>query len=255
MKKLLMALTVLLTLSLTLAGCDNSKNPSTDEPNNNTDLETLLENTIDATITLDNGDMIELVLYPDLAPETVENFVYLANSGFYDGTIFHRVIDGFIIQGGGYDEDLNRLDADSIFGEFKSNGFNNELSHERGVISMARIANDPDSASSQFFIVVEDAKSLDGEYAAFGKVKDEESLKVIDDIASVRTGSVESAGLDDVPVTSVIIDSVMVNSSSGMDSDFEDDVDIKYSTEDVSDDELAEIQEFLEKSEAANDNS
>lgn len=174
----------------------------------------LTKNTVSAVITLEDGEEINLELYPDLAPETVENFIDLADEGFYDDTIFHRVIDGFVIQGGGYDEDLNQLKADTIYGEFSSNGFDNELSHERGVISMARVANDPDSASSQFFIMVDDATELDGDYAAFGRVADDESMDVVDEIASVKTGTVSSAGLEDVPVSPVVIKSITISSSA-----------------------------------------
>lgn len=201
-----------------LTSCsDNSDPNSTPEPTPtptiSPELAALLENTIDAVITLENGDTINLELYPDLAPKTVENFVELANDGTYDGTIFHRVVEGFVIQAGGYDEDLNEIKASPIMGEFTSNGFTNELPHTRGTISMARTT-DPDSASSQFFIVQEDSNYLDGEYAAFGRVKDEESLTVIDDIASVRTGTNSSMGLEDVPVSAVVISSIKIGSGA-----------------------------------------
>ena len=119
-----------------------------------------------------------LELYPDLAPDTVENFVELAEDGFYDGTIFHRVIEDFMIQGGGYDENLKEQKTESIKGEFAKNGFENTLSHTRGVISMAR-AQDYDSATSQFFIVQKDATYLDGQYAAFGRVTEGMDLSLI----------------------------------------------------------------------------
>ena len=124
----------------------------------------------------DYGTML-VELYPDVAPETVENFVKLVKENFYDGNSFHRIIDGFMIQGG-MDTSGN---VKRIKGEFASNGFDNELKHTEGVISMAR-AKDPDSASSQFFIMVGDAPWLDGEYAAFGKVID--GLQVAKKIAS-----------------------------------------------------------------------
>ena len=174
----------------------------------------LVKNTIDATIYLEDGDEIELELYPDLAPETVENFVMLAEDGFYDGTIFHRVIEDFMIQGGGYDENLKKQDADAVKGEFEANGFENTLSHVRGVISMAR-AHDMNSASSQFFIVQQDSPHLDGQYAAFGRVT--EGMDVVDEIASVRTGYVEAQGLDDVPVDPIVIDTIEINSGSAAD--------------------------------------
>ena len=177
----------------------------------------LVKNTVNATIYLESGDEIELELYPDLAPDTVENFVMLAEDGFYDGTIFHRVIEDFMIQGGGYDENLKKQDADAVKGEFEANGFENTLSHVRGVISMAR-ARDMNSATSQFFIVQQDSPHLDGQYAAFGRVT--EGMDVVDEIASVRTGYVEAQGLDDVPVDPIVIDTIEITSgSAGDDSD------------------------------------
>ena len=129
------------------------------------------------------GD-ITLELYPDKAPETVANFVKLVSEGFYSGLIFHRVIRGFMIQGGGMDEGFNQKPAKSIKGEFRSNGWNNPISHKRGVISMARSMM-PDSAGSQFFIMHDDAPYLDGEYAAFGHVVN--GIEVVDEIAGCRT--------------------------------------------------------------------
>ncbi len=136
------------------------------------------------TIEMENGGIIKAELYPETAPNSVNNFISLVNKGFYDGIIFHRVIAGFMIQGGdprgigiggpGY----------SIRGEFEANGFKNDLKHSRGVLSMAR-AMDPNSAGSQFFIMHEDAPHLDGQYAAFGKVI--EGMDVVDAIAAVRT--------------------------------------------------------------------
>ena len=142
-----------------------------------------MENPI-VTFEMENGDIIKAELYPDVAPYTVNNFVSLVKSGFYDGLIFHRVINGFMIQGGcpqgigiggpGY----------SIKGEFAGNGVVNDLAHTAGVLSMAR-ANDPDSAGSQFFIMHKDAPYLDGQYAAFGMVI--EGMDVVDKIATVMT--------------------------------------------------------------------
>ena len=136
-------------------------------------------------IEMENGGIIELELYPDAAPKTVANFVKLVNEGFYDGLIFHRVIPGFMIQGG--DPQGNGMGGakEKIVGEFKANGFDNPIKHVRGVISMAR-AYDPNSASSQFFIMHADAPHLDGQYAAFGKVI--EGIEVVDEIASIPTG-------------------------------------------------------------------
>ena len=140
------------------------------------------------TITMENGDEIHLELYPDVAPNTVANFVQLAQDGFYDGTIFHRVIAGFMIQGGDPTGTGMGGPGFTIKGEFSANGFANNLSHTRGVISMAR-AKDYNSAGSQFFIMHADAPSLDGQYAAFGRVTDEESLAVVDAIATTLTDS------------------------------------------------------------------
>ena len=135
-------------------------------------------------IEMEDGGIIEAELYPDVAPKTVENFLKLVDEDFYAGLIFHRIIPGFMIQGGGMDADMNEKPADSIYGEFTSNGFKNDLKHERGVLSMARTM-DPDSASSQFFIMHEYAEWLDGEYAAFGKVT--KGMDVVDAIAEVET--------------------------------------------------------------------
>lgn len=144
-------------------------------------------------------------LYPDKAPATVENFLGLVRSGFYSGMIFHRVIKGFMIQGGGYDEQFTPKEAPSIKGEFAANGFlANDLRHERGVLSMAR-TNNPDSASSQFFIMHKDSPHLDSQYAGFGRVT--EGLEVIDKIASVKTGSI-GWYMQDVPRDAVVIEKI-----------------------------------------------
>lgn len=135
-------------------------------------------------ITMESGDAITLELYPEIAPITVENFVSLVKDGFYNGLIFHRVIAGFMIQGGDPMGIGIGGSGKNIKGEFKANGVNNTLSHERGVISMAR-SQMFDSASSQFFICHADATFLDGQYAAFGRVT--EGIETVDEIARVRT--------------------------------------------------------------------
>lgn len=135
-------------------------------------------------IEMENGKQIKLELYPDVAPITVENFEKLVKQGFYDGLIFHRVISGFMIQGGCPDGTGMGGPGYSIKGEFASNGFKNPLKHKRGVISMARSMR-PDSAGSQFFIMHQDAPHLDGQYAAFGRVV--EGMDIVDEIASVPT--------------------------------------------------------------------
>ena len=139
---------------------------------------------IKATIEMENGKKMTLELYPEYAPQTVENFVELANEHFYDGLIFHRVIKNFMIQGG---DPLGTGFGGSdkkIKGEFAANGVNNTIKHKRGTVSMAR-TNEPNSASSQFFIVQRDSLYLDGQYAAFGRVT--EGMEVVDEIASCKT--------------------------------------------------------------------
>ena len=197
-----------------LASCAGRGDDNTPTPAPTADPE-LTKNTVSATIVLKGGDEIELELYPDLAPVTVENFVELAEDGFYDGTIFHRVIEDFMIQGGGYDENLKQKKTSTIKGEFAANGFENTLPHLRGTISMAR-AQDMNSATSQFFIVHQDATYLDGQYAAFGVVTD--GMDMVDDIATGRTGSVEASGMDDVPVDAVVIKTIKINSGSSSSS-------------------------------------
>ncbi|WP_195294619.1 peptidylprolyl isomerase [Faecalitalea cylindroides] len=135
-------------------------------------------------ITMENGDEIKAELYPEAAPKTVENFLKLVDEKFYDGLIFHRVIKGFMIQGGDPTGTGMGGSKDTIVGEFRANGFQNDLAHTRGVLSMAR-TNMPNSASSQFFIMHQDAPHLDGQYAAFGKVI--EGMEAVDKIASTKT--------------------------------------------------------------------
>ena len=132
-------------------------------------------------IEMENGDVIRAELYPEVAPKSVENFIKLVNESFFDGTIFHRVIPGFMIQGG---EGIDGKNAESIVGEFASNGITNDLEHDRGVLSMARTMV-KDSASSQFFIMVEKSPHLDGDYAAFGKVI--EGMEGVDKIVNSDT--------------------------------------------------------------------
>ena len=136
------------------------------------------------TFTMENGDVMKAELYPDVAPNTVNNFVSLVKKGFYDGLIFHRIIAGFMIQGGDPDGTGMGGPGYSIKGEFNYNGFDNSLKHSRGVLSMAR-AQHPDSAGSQCFIMHANAPHLDGQYAAFGKLIEGED--VLDKIASVDT--------------------------------------------------------------------
>ncbi len=141
--------------------------------------------TIEFKITMENGGVMKGELYPEIAPKTVDNFVTLVKEGFYSGLIFHRVIKGFMIQGGDPTGTGAGGSKKNIEGEFRANGFRNDLKHTRGVLSMARTY-DPNSASSQFFIMHKDAPHLDGQYAAFGKLTD--GFDVLDAIATTRTG-------------------------------------------------------------------
>lgn len=169
----LTALFICLAIIFTFAGCGKDsadKQGSSDE----------YTVTHTAEITVKDKGTIKLELYGNLAPKTVKNFKELADSGFYNGLTFHRIISGFMIQGGDPDGDGTGGSKKTITGEFTANGFVNNLSHERGVISMAR-SSDPDSASSQFFIMHQTTTSLDGQYAAFGKVTS--GMDIVDDIA------------------------------------------------------------------------
>ncbi len=155
-------------------------------------------------ITVKNFGEMTAELYPDKAPKTVANFLSLVDSGFYSGTVFHRVIPGFMIQGGGYGEDFAEKDAGAIYGEFAANGFGaNDLHHAPGVLSMARTS-DPNSASSQFFVMHGDAKYLDGQYAGFGKVT--EGMDVVNRIAMTPTRTV--GWYEDVPCETVMIEKI-----------------------------------------------
>lgn len=154
------------------------------------------------TINMNDGSVIKLELYPEIAENTVKNFISLINSGFYNGLIFHRVIAGFMIQGGCPKGIGTGGPGYTIKGEFAHNGVKNDLKHERGVISMAR-AMDPDSAGSQFFIMHETSPHLDGSYAAFGKVI--EGMDVVDKIAAVQTDR-EDRPLNEQKIASMTVD-------------------------------------------------
>ncbi len=218
MKKLL-SLLIVSAMALSMAACATFTTTSKTDGNDkvtetqqqevtpNVDEEKLYADAIGFTIELENGGVMKGELYPNLAPKTVENFVKLANDNFYDGLIFHRVIKDFMIQGGGYDENMTPKDTDAIVGEFAANGFENPLLHTKGVISMAR-TNDPNSASSQFFIMHEDSPHLDGMYAAFGKVT--EGLEYVDEIAQTPTTVYAEYGMTDVPAEPIIIKTISV---------------------------------------------
>ena len=160
-------------------------------------------NVINGKITMENGDIMEFEMYPDVAPKTVQNFVDLINKHFYDGLIFHRIIKGFMIQGGDPEGTGMGGPGYTIPGEFSANGFNNDLKHTRGVLSMARTM-DPNSAGSQFFIMHQDAPHLDGQYAAFGKLTS--GFDVLDAIASVKTDWMDNKKKEQKIKTIEIID-------------------------------------------------
>ncbi len=160
--------------------------------------EKTLEKGLYADITMENGGKITIKLMPEVAPKTVENFQKLASDAFYNGLIFHRVIDGFMIQGGDPSGTGMGGAEETIVGEFSANGIENNLSHKRGVISMAR-SREMDSASSQFFIVHKDSPHLDGQYAAFGEVVS--GMDVVDAIATTETGMADKPVADQVMKT------------------------------------------------------
>lgn len=178
----LSAMLLILSMILTLFGCKKEENPMVE-------------------IEMENGGIMRLELYPDIAPITVDNFLNLVNDGFYDGLIFHRVINNFMIQGGDPTGTGMGGSENTIKGEFVQNGVKNDLSHTRGVISMAR-SQSYDSASSQFFIVHQDSTYLDGSYAAFGKMVD--GYDVLDEIATTPTDS------NDKPLTDQVIKTIRV---------------------------------------------
>ncbi|WP_346939319.1 peptidylprolyl isomerase [uncultured Clostridium sp.] len=207
------ALLITAIISLTLIGCSTSNKSNKEETNTESDdnkeiylsKETEKKETDKnpvATIEMEDGKVIKLELYPEIAPNTVRNFINLANSKFYDGLIFHRVISGFMIQGGDPEGTGMGGPDYSIYGEFTNNQFVNNLLHTKRVISMAR-SNDKNSAGSQFFIMHGDTPSLDGDYAAFGKVI--EGMDVVDSIAQVETGS-NDRPKKDIKIKSITVD-------------------------------------------------
>ena len=155
------------------------------------------------TFEMENGDIMKAELYPEIAPNTVRNFISLVSSGFYDGLIFHRVINGFMIQGGDPDGNGTGGPGYEIKGEFSANGFKNDLKHTLGVLSMARTMI-PDSAGSQFFIMVADAPHLDGQYAAFGKITEGQEVAI--DISRVQRSM-----MNDKPKQPVVMATVRVD--------------------------------------------
>ncbi len=156
---------------------------------------------INGSILLESGEEMKFEVYPQLAPETCQKFISLANDHFYDGTVFHRVIEGFVAQGGGYDQNGDLKSTPPIPGEFIMNGIFNLISHKRGVLSLAR-ANDPNSGTNQFFIMHKDNPGLDGNYAAFGRIV--EGLDVLDNICSTETDA------EDKPVIPIVIKQIRI---------------------------------------------
>lgn len=180
----------LMAISFVLAGCGSVTKEENKENKNGakTDYSTKVKENPIVTITMDNDEKVVIELEPSVAPNTVANFISLVEKGFYDGLIFHRVIPDFMVQGGDPSGTGTGGPEYSIKGEFSSNDFENNLKHERGVISMAR-SNDFDSAGSQFFIMVNESTQLDGEYAAFGKVL--EGMETVDAIVGVDRDSAD----------------------------------------------------------------
>ena len=201
MFKKILCILISAILIFAISGC-GTKNKTKGSKDMNYPFEILSKDAkVTATIEMQDGDKIELELYPDVAPISVSNFVYLAEKGFYDGLTFHRIIPGFMIQGGDPDGNGSGGPGYSIKGEFSANGVENNISHERGVLSMAR-ATPFDSAGSQFFIMHGNADYLDGQYAAFGRVT--EGIEVVDKIASVQTDA------NDKPLQDVVIKKITV---------------------------------------------
>ncbi len=184
MKQKIWMMISMLAIPFVLAACgDASKDSGKNDTAQQVDYAQEVTEKPVVTITMENDEQIVIELDPAVAPNTVANFVSLVEEGFYDGLIFHRVIPGFMIQGGDPSGNGTGGPDYAIAGEFTSNGFNNPMKHERGVISMAR-AQDPNSAGSQFFIMTESASNLDGEYAAFGKVI--EGMETVDAIVNAK---------------------------------------------------------------------
>lgn len=201
-----------MALAFLLVGCGSSTKDeqqeektdgqSEEQPVKEADYSEEVEENPIVTITMDNDEKIVLELDPSVAPNTVANFISLIEEGYYDGLIFHRVIPGFMIQGGDPSGNGSGGPGYSIDGEFTSNGFKNNLKHERGVISMARTG-EPNSAGSQFFIMAEDTSQLDEEYAAFGKVI--EGMEIVDAIVATETDSSDKP-LEDQKMKKVEVD-------------------------------------------------
>lgn len=209
--KRIMSIFLCVVMMLCACACDVVKTgdeSETTQIKNDELATTQLTSEITATIKVKGYGDIVLELYPNDAPNTVANFVSLAREGFYDGRIFHRVIKNFMIQGGSSDGLGFEGSGKEIKGEFSANGFENNIKHKRGVISMARTMMSYDSASSQFFIMHETNSDLDGDYAAFGKVIS--GMEIVDKIAEVATNS------DDKPLEDVVIETITVTGGENL---------------------------------------
>lgn len=202
MKRVIALLILAGLMMLALAGCSSGKEASSQSSNTNPSSFVFDGKNPIVTIEMENGGIIKVELYPNIAPNTVYNFISLVEKGFYNGLTFHRVIPDFMIQGGDPNGDGTGGPGYVIKGEFSNNLFPNDLKHERGVISMARRSYPLDSAGSQFFIMVKDTPALDGDYAAFGKVI--EGMDVVDAIVSVETDA------NDKPLTPQVMKKVTV---------------------------------------------
>ncbi len=197
MQKRIILVILIIAMTLSFAGCGDTSSEDTATWEGGNPI---------VTIEMEDGGIIQLELYPDITPITVANFCELADSGFYDGLTFHRVVSGFMIQGGDPNGNGTGGSDETIVGEFSANGYENTLSHTRGVISMAR-SSKYDSASSQFFIMHADYTGLDGLYAAFGEVIS--GMDVVDQIAASET-TVGLSGENSTPVETIVIKSITV---------------------------------------------
>lgn len=187
MKRFIRIISLIMALTFALCACGSGSDDNTTAPQSTAapDAQAGTSSSRDRIkFTMENGGSFVIELYPEYAPDTCDNFKRLVESGFYDGLTFHRIVDGFMAQGGDGSESAKASEAEPIYGEFASNGFSqNTLLHTRGVVSMAR-SSDPNSASSQFFICYDECSWLDGEYAAFGKVI--EGMETVDDFCKVE---------------------------------------------------------------------
>lgn len=208
-RKFINLITTLVVTSTLFIGCSSGATEKTNAEKNQPVVEVPADKLPVATITVKDFGTIEAELYPNIAPNTVNNFIELANSGFYDGLIFHRIIKDFMIQGGDPNGTGTGGPGYSIKGEFTKNSVENDLKHEEGVLSMAR-SQAYDSAGSQFFIVTKTSSHLDGQYASFGKVTS--GLDVLHNIENVETG-VQDRPVDDVVIESIKVDTKGINYS------------------------------------------